>query len=229
MGLTAPPVWPHMNRMLDFNGAARRARSFGLGMLVFVGACGSSSSGGDASLVEDAGVDDAALTCTTGMICNGACSDTLTDDLNCGSCGHACTKGSSCSDGVCLKIVTGTLPAEGQDRSAYTCSAVCAQSSGAPSCAKKCSIASNGTGTPVSTCSPPPQLALKAGGGKKAIVSQWCPTGDVCASGAPTLYGMDEYNSLLVTDACDQAPTSNLGISQCKRYAAFIECCCEMP
>jgi hypothetical protein len=40
--------------------------------------------------------------CPTGWIkCNGVCHDLKTDNGNCGACGHACPKGSHCSNGKC--------------------------------------------------------------------------------------------------------------------------------
>jgi hypothetical protein len=40
-------------------------------------------------------------------VCKGACVDLKVDDLNCGSCGNACPKGTACKDGACdcLKAV----------------------------------------------------------------------------------------------------------------------------
>ena len=41
-------------------------------------------------------------TCTGGQqLCNGACIDTLSDDLNCGTCGQRCSGGTFCDQGVC--------------------------------------------------------------------------------------------------------------------------------
>jgi hypothetical protein len=37
-----------------------------------------------------------------GACCGGGCSDELTDDSNCGSCGQVCPTGSACAGGACL-------------------------------------------------------------------------------------------------------------------------------
>ncbi len=59
----------------------------------------------------DAGVDaavDAGPSCGAGQIvCGGACVTTGTDPANCGSCGHACAAGQTCSGGTCS---TGACP-----------------------------------------------------------------------------------------------------------------------
>jgi hypothetical protein len=35
------------------------------------------------------------------MVCGSSCTDTLTDNSNCGNCGHACDVGTSCTNGGC--------------------------------------------------------------------------------------------------------------------------------
>ncbi|KAK3316823.1 hypothetical protein B0H66DRAFT_641598 [Apodospora peruviana] len=35
-------------------------------------------------------------------LCSGACTDTDTDEANCGGCGHACDDDATCTDGVCV-------------------------------------------------------------------------------------------------------------------------------
>ncbi|CAG7558782.1 unnamed protein product [Fusarium equiseti] len=35
------------------------------------------------------------------QLCSGSCTDTSTDNANCGSCGKACSSGKFCSGGVC--------------------------------------------------------------------------------------------------------------------------------
>jgi hypothetical protein len=43
-------------------------------------------------------------------VCNGACTDPLTDDDNCGACGHQCGPTSTCNAGVCGPPVVNVIP-----------------------------------------------------------------------------------------------------------------------
>ena len=50
--------------------------------------------------------------CATGNTCCGtgsaqACTDTLTDDANCGTCGHACSGTQACTAGTCVDLCGG--------------------------------------------------------------------------------------------------------------------------
>jgi len=40
-------------------------------------------------------------TSPTNILCNGQCTDSLTDPDNCGTCGNVCASGTSCVDGQC--------------------------------------------------------------------------------------------------------------------------------
>jgi hypothetical protein len=45
-------------------------------------------------------------------VCNGACTDPMTDDDNCGACGNRCGPTSTCQDGVCGAPPVTVLPAQ---------------------------------------------------------------------------------------------------------------------
>jgi hypothetical protein len=47
---------------------------------------------------------------TVPCVCNGACTDPLTDDDNCGACGHHCGPTSTCNAGVCGPPVVNVIP-----------------------------------------------------------------------------------------------------------------------
>lgn len=71
-----------------------------------VAACSGDDGGGPVTVI-DAAVDAApdapidAPACT-GMVCNGGCVDTQTDEDFCGNCSTACTDGEACFSGDCM-------------------------------------------------------------------------------------------------------------------------------
>jgi len=81
-------------------------------------AAGSSDATGssDAALADaafDAEPDQAGGCASSNLTCDGgACVDPMTDEDNCGECGHSCL-GGSCKTGLCQPIVLGTFPDNG--------------------------------------------------------------------------------------------------------------------
>src|SRR5262245_15485657 len=56
---------------------------------------------------------DGATSCSGGLKeCGGSCTDTDTDEANCGSCTHACSAGQVCAEGGCVDGVTGVVLSE---------------------------------------------------------------------------------------------------------------------
>ena len=71
-------------------------------------------------------------TCPVGTIlCNGTCTDTSVDPLNCGSCGNACHDGTACVNGKCsclvgLELCNGTCTDTSFDsRNCGSCGNIC--------------------------------------------------------------------------------------------------------
>jgi hypothetical protein len=82
---------------LDDTGASSGSSSDSAGF-DDTGASSGSSSGG----ASDTGSDTA---CPSGeTACSGACVNEQTDDHNCGSCGHVCPSGVSCTNGTCPSL-----------------------------------------------------------------------------------------------------------------------------
>src|SRR5690242_8862931 len=59
---------------------------------------GSSNTGTTSS---SSGAGGATQECPGSTLCNGICTNTSFDPINCGSCGHACNQGEVCSAGQC--------------------------------------------------------------------------------------------------------------------------------
>jgi hypothetical protein len=68
---------------------------------------------GLASGAAPAGGSGGGLTCSTGLLCNGACFDPFTDPNHCGSCGRACASSERCAGGTCTPSTGGTSGAGG--------------------------------------------------------------------------------------------------------------------
>ena len=69
----------------------------------------SSDTGSGSSSGGEAGVDASeagATLCCGGILCGVLCSDVSADNANCGSCGHACLAGETCSAGACAPCAT---------------------------------------------------------------------------------------------------------------------------
>jgi hypothetical protein len=84
--------------------------------------------------------------CTGGQaMCGGKCTDTSSDDLNCGKCGNACTGGTTCSSGTCTSgggATCQTCSTSAQSGSCKTAVTQCNNSSacsGLISCIQGCS------------------------------------------------------------------------------------------
>lgn len=48
-------------------------------------------------------------------LCNGVCTDTSSDNANCGSCGNACSSAQTCTSGVCVGSLTCMCPPTDND------------------------------------------------------------------------------------------------------------------
>lgn len=84
-------------------------------------------------------------------VCGSLCVDTSIDDNNCGSCGHACTGGSSCTNSTCQCSGTMTLCTSG-------CTDTMTDNNNCGTCGKVCgSGTSCSGGTCQSTSTAPPQ------------------------------------------------------------------------
>jgi hypothetical protein len=73
---------------------------------------GGTSGGGESGAATNAGsanVADAGETGMSGAAGSEACTNTDSDELNCGACGHSCL-GGACSGGICQPLLLGTVP-----------------------------------------------------------------------------------------------------------------------
>ncbi len=94
-----------------------------VGNVCLEGSGTSDASTGDGDTTETDTTSDG---CGAGeMLCNGSCTDVMTDDLNCGQCGNICeTVGQSggCDNGICAPALSECVTAEDPPQN---CSDVC--------------------------------------------------------------------------------------------------------
>ena len=92
------------------------------------------------------------FTCTTGQLCcSGICENVLTDEANCGTCGHACAAGQLCCGGECISVQTdeancGTC-GHACEFGELCCSGVCSSSGSVGNCGSCGNACGYATGT----------------------------------------------------------------------------------
>jgi len=175
-----------------------------------VEACNGSAtiSGCASGPTEDGAVD--CSSCGVGYsACGNECTQTATDPQNCGTCGHACTQGQTCSGGTCNSLcVTGDVCAGGACLSACpTGQTVCG------------TVASNTTGSCTSTDTDPSNCGTC---GHSCTDGQQCVAGSCVASC---------YGSAGIHSGCGSAPQSDGGVdcSSCgSGYSACGQQCTQL-
>jgi hypothetical protein len=122
------------------------------------------------------------MTCPNGTsLCNGTCTDTSVDELNCGACGNVCPLGKACINGNCSCLAGQTL-----------CNGTCADTSfDLRNCGKCGNVCDPGKDCLNGACSCPGGLTFCNGTctdittdelncGSCGVV---CPLGEVCFQG----------------------------------------------
>jgi hypothetical protein len=124
-------------------------------------------------------------------MCNGVCTDTNQDPLNCGTCGTKCTTGSqTCTEGVCTCV----QPASGTSK-LTNCNGVCTDTSqdllNCGTCGTKCSDKMYGSNCVNSKC----QMTCPSG-------SVLCQPGNVCVTTSASNCGNPNLNVNPSLQAC---------------------------
>ncbi len=142
-------------------------------------------------------------------VCGNLCVDTSMDDSNCGSCGHACSGGTTCSNSTCQCSGGMTLCTSG-------CTDTNSDNANCGSCGNACtgtSTCSNGTCSTTTTTSAPPQGscahdlctasvgALNPGCDPNGCVTNVCNNDSFCCD---TING--DWDSLCVSEVATYCP-----------------------